>query len=96
MNRDLFLRVGGFHIGPAQEVVHADTVKIGQLIQGFRGNVPSAVFVVGVAGLGAVQQLRQILLLQVTILPKVADSPVHSLTPFPEVYLQYIQNVLLY
>ena len=48
------MRVGGFHIGPAQKVVYADSVKIGQVIQGLCGNVPSAVFVVGVAGLGAV------------------------------------------
>ena len=91
----LFGRIGLFYVGSVQKVVYAHMVKIRQRAENLRGNVPPAVFVVGVAGLGAVEKLCQRFLLQVMIFPQIPDSPVHLLTPFVA-FPQYIQNNLLY
>ena len=70
--------IGGGFIGEAQQVVGAGAVKRRQLDQHPGGDVPLADFIVGIAYLGAVEDLRQVLLPQVPVLPQVADSSIHS------------------
>ena len=73
-----------------------DAITVRQFAQHFRWYVPFSIFIIGVAGLCAVEQLCQVLLLQITILPQVSYPPVHNSTPFALYFHQYIQNKLLY
>ena len=58
-------------------------VKIRQRDQRFGRNIPFAIFVIGIANLGTVQQLGKIFLFQVMIFPKIPDSLIHFQRPYP-------------
>ena len=93
----LFFGIGLLLAGSAHQIVHTDLIEIGQGFPYFRGYIPPAVFIIGVASLCAIEQLCQILLLQITILPQISYPPVHNTAPicfaFLSVYTK--QNVIL-
>ena len=92
----LFLGIGLLLTGSTHQIIHANLIEISQGFPHFRRYIPSAVFIIGVASLCAVEQLCQVLLLQITILPQISYPPVHNSTPFALYFHQYIQNKLLY
>ena len=92
----LFLGIGLLLTGSAHQIVHADLIEISQGFPYFRRYIPPAVFIIGVASLCTVEQLCQILLLQITVLPQIPYPPVHNFTPFVLYFHQYIQNKMLY
>lgn len=73
--------VGPALIGAAQQIVRAGLVKVRQLDEHIRGDVPLAHFIVRIADLGTLQIRRQILLIQVPVLPQIADTSIHLCRP---------------
>jgi len=69
---------------------------IRNLFQNNRRDISLAIFIVGVAGLGAVEQFCNILLLQIAVFPQIANTLVHNLTPVSKYILDYMQNKMLY
>ena len=67
-------------IGQAEEIVRGHLIETGQPDQHIRGNIPLAQLVVAVDLLGAIQDLCQMLLLQIPVLPEVPYSLVHGIT----------------
>ena len=60
--------------GAAQEIVHTDTVEIGEFVQNENGNVEIAQFVIGICGLMNVQKECQLFLRKVAVFAQIADT----------------------
>ena len=62
-----------FFIGAAQQVIHADIVKVGQGAKHLWWQHPAATFVIGVGALRHIDGRTHLLLGQISIFPQVAD-----------------------
>ncbi len=62
-----------FFIGAAQQVIHADIVKIGQGAKHLWWQHPAATFVIGIGALRHIDGRTHLLLGQISIFPQVAD-----------------------
>lgn len=83
-----------FPAGLPQQIVDADVVEVRQYAKHLRWDIPLAGLIIGVASLGAMKQPRDILLLEVVILPQIPNAFIHGLHPLPnQVYTK--QNVIL-
>ena len=69
-----FLGIRCFDRRAAQQIVYADMVKIGQLVQHGDRNIQVAQFIVGICGLMNIQQLGKFCLRQVTIFTQITDT----------------------
>ena len=74
----LFVALG--IIRQTEDVVHGYLIEIGQAYENISGNVPLAQLVVAVDLMGAVELFGQMTLLQILVLPQIADSLVHGIT----------------
>ncbi len=86
----LLFGVRFFPAGLLQQIVDADVVEVRQCAKHLRGDVPLTGLIIGVAGLGAVKQPRDVLLLEVMILPQIPNAFVYGL--HPPCQIKYIQN----
>ena len=77
----LLFGVRFFPAGLLQQIVDADVVEVRQCAKHLRGDVPLTGLIIGVAGLGAVKQPRDVLLLEVMILPQIPNAFVYGLHP---------------
>jgi len=75
----LLFRVRLFPAGSPQQIVDTDVVEVRQGVKHLRWDVPLAGLVIGIAGLRAVKQPRDILLLEVVIFPQIPNAFIHSL-----------------
>ena len=91
-----FFRIGLFLRCTAQEVIHTGAVEVRQSDQNRRRNVPLSVFVIGVAYLGTVQIVRQVLLAQILILPQIPYALIHSKPPARIVFGKSIRKTKCY
>lgn len=74
MYRAVLLLIDFFFIGSAEEVVDGNTVKVGDLDEGFGGDVACAGFVMAVTALGTVQNICHLLLREVFVFSEISDS----------------------
>ena len=86
----LLFGVRFFPAGLLQQIVDADVVEVRQCAKHLRGDVPLTGLIIGVAGLGAVKQPRDVLLLEIVILPQIPNAFVYGL--HPPCQIKYIQN----
>ena len=70
-----------FPAGLPQQIVDADVVVVCQGVKHLRWDVPLAGLVIGIAGLRAVKQPRDVLLLEIVILPQIPNALIHGLHP---------------
>ena len=78
MSGALFIALGIFCL--IQEIVNGYLVKIGQLYQYIRGDIPLTKFVVAVDLLRAIQKLCNLSLREIPIFPQITYSLVHGIT----------------
>jgi hypothetical protein len=64
----------------AQDVVSGNLIEAGQAYQYIGGDIPLSQLVVTIYLLGTVQKFREMLLLQVPILPQIPNPLVHGIT----------------